>query len=297
MTATPTCLARISRARSPRRWSATRSSRRAAGGSSYGSRPRTARCSGCTWACPAESWSTPTTRTRWDRFAIEFEDGGRLVLRDKRRLGRALLNPDFSHVGPDAAKVGRDEFRRLIGSGRTAVKARLLNQHAISGVGNLLADQALWQARISPQRLTSDLTTEDLDKLRRELRSAIRSAINKGGVHTGRFVHARRGVDRHEPGHCPRDGTAAQSRHRGRPHHLLVPGLPDLITSSKASDRPTLAVDPRQRRRLISDERRVAEPEAGSRGFQCSPGRPPIPSARSRPGAAPPARPPPARPA
>ena len=46
------------------------------------------------------------------------------------------------------------EFRRLVGAGRTAVKARLLNQGAISGVGNLLADQALWQARLAPQRLT-----------------------------------------------------------------------------------------------------------------------------------------------
>ena len=149
----------------------------------------------------------PDDKTRWDRFALEFEDGGRLVLRDKRRLGRALLNPDFSHVGPDAANVGRDEFRRLIGSGRTAVKARLLNQHAISGVGNLLADEALWQARLSPLHVTSELTTEELDRLRRVLRSAIRSAIAKGGVHTGRFVQARRGVDRREPGRCPRDGT------------------------------------------------------------------------------------------
>jgi formamidopyrimidine-DNA glycosylase len=139
--------------------------------------------------------------SRWDRFAVEFEDGTRLALRDSRRLGRAVLNPDFSHVGVDAAGVGRDDFRRLIGRGHTAVKARLLNQHAISGVGNLLADEALWQARIAPARDTGDLEDEDLDRLRRVLRSAIRSAVRKGGVHTGRFVRARR----HE-GICPRDG-------------------------------------------------------------------------------------------
>lgn len=139
--------------------------------------------------------------SRWDRFAMEFEDGTRLALRDSRRLGRAVLNPDFSHVGVDAAGVGRDDFRRLIGRGHTAVKARLLNQHAISGVGNLLADEALWQARIAPARDTGDLADEDLDRLRRVLRSAIRSAVRKGGVHTGRFVRARR----HE-GVCPRDG-------------------------------------------------------------------------------------------
>jgi formamidopyrimidine-DNA glycosylase len=143
----------------------------------------------------------PEDTSRWDRFALEFADGGRLVLRDKRRLGRAELNPDFSHVGPDAALVGRDDFRRLIGRGRAPVKARLLNQRAISGVGNLLADQALWQARISPMRLTSDLSTEDLDRLRRAIRAAVRSAIRKGGAHTGRFIESR-----HSDGVCPRDG-------------------------------------------------------------------------------------------
>src|SRR5450755_1162359 len=139
--------------------------------------------------------------SRWDRFALEFEDGTRLALRDSRRLGRAILSPDFSHVGPDAAGVGREEFRHLIGRGHMAVKARLLNQKAISGVGNLLADEALWQAWIAPARDTGDLDDDDLDRLRRVLRSAIRSAVRKGGVHTGRFVRARR----HE-GVCPRDG-------------------------------------------------------------------------------------------
>jgi formamidopyrimidine-DNA glycosylase len=143
----------------------------------------------------------PEDRSRWDRFALEFADGGRLVLRDKRRLGRALLNPDFSHVGPDAAEVGRTEFRRLIGTGRAPVKARLLDQGAISGVGNLLADQALWQARISPRRLTGSLSIAELDRLRRELRGAVRSAIRKGGAHTGRFIAARE-----RDGVCPRDG-------------------------------------------------------------------------------------------
>jgi formamidopyrimidine-DNA glycosylase len=150
----------------------------------------------------------PDERSRWDRFTLEFADGGRLVLRDKRRLGRAVLNPDFSHVGPDAAEVGREDFRRLIGAGRTPIKARLLNQGAISGVGNLLADEILWQARISPLRSTADLTTDDLDELRRELRAAVRSAIRKGGAHTGRFIQAR-GRD----GVCPRDGHALE---RGR---------------------------------------------------------------------------------
>jgi formamidopyrimidine-DNA glycosylase len=144
----------------------------------------------------------PEDKPLWDRFTVEFEDGTRFALRDRRRLGRAVLNPDFSHVGPDAADVGRDEFRRRIGAGNAPVKARLLDQGAISGVGNLLADQALWQARLAPQRPTSSLSTEELDRLRRELRAAIRSAVRLGGVHTGRFVQVR-GRD----GSCPRCGS------------------------------------------------------------------------------------------
>lgn len=139
--------------------------------------------------------------SEWDRFALEFSDGTRLVLRDKRRLGRATLNPDFSHVGTDAGDMDRDEFRERIGKGHTALKSRLLNQHVIAGLGNLLADQTLWQARLSPRRDTGSLSTEELDRLRRELRSTLRSAIRKGGVHTGKFVKARRTT-----GVCPRDG-------------------------------------------------------------------------------------------
>jgi formamidopyrimidine-DNA glycosylase len=140
----------------------------------------------------------PNPNAAWDRFTVEFENGSRFALRDKRRLGRAVLNPDFSHVGPDAADVGRGDFRRIIGTGNAPIKARLLDQGAISGVGNLLADEALWQARITPQRAASTLSIEELDRLRRELRAAVRSAIRHGGVHTGTFV-AVRGRDA-----CPR---------------------------------------------------------------------------------------------
>jgi formamidopyrimidine-DNA glycosylase len=138
----------------------------------------------------------------WDRFAITFEDGGRLALRDKRRLGRALLEPDYSHVGPDAAEVSRAIFRKRVGRGTAPLKARLLDQGVISGVGNLLADEALWRARLSPRRPAGELTEDELDALRRAIRAATRDAISGGGVHTGKIIpHRRRGE------HCPRCGT------------------------------------------------------------------------------------------
>jgi formamidopyrimidine-DNA glycosylase len=144
----------------------------------------------------------PPAPNGWDRFALELDGGGRLALRDRRRLGRALLAPDFSHVGPDAAEVGRAAFRARVGRGSAPIKARLLDQGAIAGVGNLLADETLWRARLHPRRAAGDLDAEELDRLRREMRAATRSALRKGGAHTGDLIgHRVRG------GACPRCRT------------------------------------------------------------------------------------------
>jgi formamidopyrimidine-DNA glycosylase len=138
----------------------------------------------------------------WNRFALEFADGGRLVLFDRRRLGRVRLNPDLDALGPDAGEVTAAQFRSLIMKGTVAVKARLLDQSKIAGVGNLLADEALWRASVSPAARAGQLPREDVDRLCRALRSALRSAIAKGGVHTGEVIAAR-----HPGGRCPRCGA------------------------------------------------------------------------------------------
>jgi formamidopyrimidine-DNA glycosylase len=145
-------------------------------------------------------------KAEWDRFTLSFADGGSLVLFDKRRLGRVRLNPGIDALGPDAAEVTPAEFRDLITSGSVAVKARLLDQSKIAGVGNLLADEILWQARVSPAARTNSLRAQDADRLYRALESALRSAIAKGGVHTGDVIAAR-----HPGGTCPRCG--AEMRH------------------------------------------------------------------------------------
>jgi len=141
-------------------------------------------------------------RRGWERFVLEFDDGGRLVLEDKRRLGRAVLDPDLSRVGPDAMEITRAAFQERVGRGAAPVKARLLDQSALGGVGNLLADEALWRARIHPQRPAGELSRDDLDRLRRVLRGATRSALRHGGVSTGEFVPHRRLGE-----HCPRCGA------------------------------------------------------------------------------------------
>ena len=138
----------------------------------------------------------------WARFRLDFADGGRLVLFDKRRLGRAVLDPDLSGLGPDALDISRDAFRARVGRGEAPLKARIMDQAVLAGVGNLLADEALWQARLPPLRPAGSLSDEDLDALRRVLRRATRRAIARGGVHTGDVIeHRMRG------GSCPRCGA------------------------------------------------------------------------------------------
>jgi formamidopyrimidine-DNA glycosylase len=141
-------------------------------------------------------------KAEWDRFTLKFADGGRLALFDKRRLGRIQLYPDIDELGPDAGEVGPVEFRQLITKGTIAVKARLLDQSKIAGIGNLLADEILWQAKVSPATSVSRLRPRDPDRLYRAMRSALESATAYGGAHTGDVIAARR-----RGGSCPRCGA------------------------------------------------------------------------------------------
>lgn len=141
-------------------------------------------------------------KPEWHRFTLTFADGGTLRLFDKRRLGRVRLDPDIDALGPDAGEITRDAFRDRVGRGTAPLKARLLDQSVVAGVGNLLADETLWQARLSPLHPAGDLDDDQLDDLRRVLRRAVREAIRHGGVHTGEVIpHRRAGA------HCPRCGT------------------------------------------------------------------------------------------
>jgi formamidopyrimidine-DNA glycosylase len=136
----------------------------------------------------------------WNRFTLRFADGGSLVLLDPRRLGRVRLDPDIAALGPDATQVSRAQFRDLITKGTIAVKARLLDQSKIAGIGNLLADEILWQAKVSPLARVNSLTPVQVGRLYRALQKVVDAAIANGGAHTGDMIAAR-----HPGGTCPRD--------------------------------------------------------------------------------------------
>ncbi len=137
---------------------------------------------------------------RWARFAVTFEDGGRLMLVDPRRLGRVRLDPPVERLGPDAQLITAAEFRAVLTGSTAPVKARLMDQQRIAGIGNLLADEIFWRARVHPARPVNSLTDTDRSRLLRATRDSIRAAIAGGGVHTLTVIPCRR-----KGGACPRD--------------------------------------------------------------------------------------------
>jgi formamidopyrimidine-DNA glycosylase len=143
----------------------------------------------------------------WDRLILEFAEGGELRIRDPRRLGGVELDPDEDRLGPDALDITPAQLRDIIGSSRAPLKARLMDQHALAGVGNLLVDEALWRAGIDPARPANSLSPAELRRLHRHLRATLVELAERGGSHTGDLQEERR-----RDGICPKDGTPLQRR-------------------------------------------------------------------------------------
>ena len=148
-------------------------------------------------------YTTVADRDSYERFAVNFADGGRLVMRDPRRLGGVELDPDEDRLGPDALTATLGDVRRALAGGPVAVKARLLDQSRLAGVGNLLADEVLWRAGLAPGRPADSLTDADLRRLQRHLSSGLAELIERGGSHTGDLQ-----PERTPGGRCPRDHEA-----------------------------------------------------------------------------------------
>lgn len=152
-------------------------------------------------------YCSPRDETAWDRLRLIFADGGDLVVRDPRRLGGVFLGPDESRLGVDAASVTPAGLRGALAGSGTPLKARLLDQSHVAGVGNLIADEVLFRAGLDPARAAGSLTPAEIKRLHRHLRQTIDDLIEGGGSHTGALVPMRS-----SGGSCPRDGTPLQRR-------------------------------------------------------------------------------------
>jgi len=138
----------------------------------------------------------------WDRFGLDFAEGGHLAIRDQRRLGNVELDPDTSQLGPEASTITSKELRGALEGSRAPLKARLMDQGRIAGLGNLLTDESLWRAGFSPQREAGSLASTEVTHLAATIRATVRQLTRRGGSHRGDIQDERSG------GHCPTDGAA-----------------------------------------------------------------------------------------
>ena len=140
-------------------------------------------------------------RPEWHRFALDLEPEGSLVMADPRRLGGVELDPDESALGVDAGALDVESLGAALSSSTTAVKARLMDQARVAGLGNLLTDEVLWRAGVDPARRSCDLGADEVDDLLGSIREVLVDLGRRGGSHTGDL-----GPHRQPGGSCARDG-------------------------------------------------------------------------------------------
>src|SRR3954451_7922343 len=155
----------------------------------------------------ALQYSSPRLDTGWDRFPVHFRDGGDLRVNDPRRLGGVELDPDEGRLGPDAATIPHRQLGEALDRSEAPLKARLMDQHRVAGLGNLLAVEILWRAGLDPARPAGSLDGNERRRLHRHVRSTVALLDARGGSHTGDLMAARvRG------GCCPKDGAELDRR-------------------------------------------------------------------------------------
>jgi formamidopyrimidine-DNA glycosylase len=125
-----------------------------------------------------------------ERAILDLDDGSRLAYRDVRRFGTWLVL-DGSELEPYLATKNGPEplgprftarwLATQLARRRGALKAVLLDQRVVAGLGNIYADEALWRARVNPLRPANDLSGEEVGRVVRAVRAALRAGIVRQG--------------------------------------------------------------------------------------------------------------------
>jgi formamidopyrimidine-DNA glycosylase len=150
------------------------------------------------------------------RVIFRFGNNCRLAFDDQRKFGEIELIKDVDKflqtrgLGPDALKISLWQFKAIVGKHRGAVKAILLNQQLIAGIGNLYADEILFRARIHPATEGGRLSDKDLRQLFRATRYVLEKAIALK-TDFNRLPKSWLLTHREKRGRCPRCGRALKS--------------------------------------------------------------------------------------
>jgi formamidopyrimidine-DNA glycosylase len=125
------------------------------------------------------------------RVVVTLDDGSDVIYRDVRRFGTWLLLEPGEETDYLAQRLGEEPLTRAFTPARLAarlnrrrapVKAALLDQRAAAGMGNIYADEALWRARIHPLRAAGDLDEDEVRRLHRGVREALKAGIARQGT-------------------------------------------------------------------------------------------------------------------
>jgi formamidopyrimidine-DNA glycosylase len=150
------------------------------------------------------------------RVIFRFAGNRRLAFDDQRKFGEIELIEDVDEflqtrgLGPDALKISLPQFKAIVGKHRGAVKAILLNQQLIAGIGNLYTDEILFRARMHPATEAARLSDKDLQRLFRATRHVLDKAIALK-TDFNRLPKSWLLTRRGKRGRCPRCGRALKS--------------------------------------------------------------------------------------
>jgi len=135
-------------------------------------------------------------RAKHTHVALLLDDGRELRYVDARRFGRISylsgekLRKELQRFGADPLEAGLEEFAKRIHARRARIKALLLDQQVLRGVGNIYADESLWKAKIHPRRLGASLSAEQVAGLYRALQGILQKAIVMRGSSISDFLDA-----------------------------------------------------------------------------------------------------------
>jgi formamidopyrimidine-DNA glycosylase len=186
---------------------------------------------------------------------LSLDDGRELRYTDVRRFGRMAILSDgqqereLGGLGLEPLEISAEEFRTRIGSRDSQIKALLLDQGVMRGIGNIYADESLWRAKIHPKKMGSKLTGDELKRLHRAVREVLREAIRLRGSSVSDYVDSngqkggfqlRHRVYQRDGKKCSRCGTVIQRAIvAGRSSHFCprCQPAPRLRGAAKKSDR------------------------------------------------------------
>ncbi len=122
-------------------------------------------------------------------FIVDLDDDRQLRFRDVRRFGSISLYATAAEfdifltgrLGPEPDDLGRAEFRRTLSATARPLKAVLLDQRVVAGVGNIYADESLFEAKLPPAQLGQQTTAAEADRLRKAIVRVLNRAINSRG--------------------------------------------------------------------------------------------------------------------